>query len=324
VTRPGPVGLIAVLVLACGAVPADAAIWAGSTAAAGLDLPAGALAAVGGGAAAGLVDDAAAVLVNPARLGAAGPASIGATWIAWPGGVSDSQLAGAMRLAGFGTGGLHLRVTSVDVPATIENGDGTFGSQQGSIPYRVLAGTVGFAPDLSGLTAGMAYPLAAGGAVQVVHRELDSHAVTGFGGTAGVTLGVAAGVTVHLLARDLGTTDGVAWPMTFAAGGTFVLADAWLMGDRLAAGGSAEWSKDTGAGGSALIEYGLGWNGMLAALRVGEKLTLAREASVLPSAGLVLRVSRVSLEMGVVPFGPFGSAQIVTLGYSQEPPAGLH
>lgn len=295
--------------------PVAAATWAGSTAAAGLDLPFGALSAVAGGAAAGLVDDATAVVVDPARLGAAGPAGVAASWTSWPGGVTDSQVAGALRFPGVGTGGVHLRATSVDVPATIENGDGSFGSQQGSASFGVLAATAGFAPDLSAVTAGFAYPLEAGAAVEVVHRDLDNHPVTGFGGTAGVTLGVATGVTVHCLARDLGTTDGVAWPMTFAAGGTFILPDAWLLGDRFAAAGSAEWSRENGAGGSAFLEYGLGWNGMLAAFRVGERLTLARAASVLPSAGLVLRVSRVSLEMGVVPFGPFGTAQVVSLSY---------
>jgi hypothetical protein len=132
---------------------------------------------------------------------------------------------------------------------------------------------------------------------------------------------VAPAVTVHLAGRHLGTSDGVAWPMTLAAGASWVLPDTWLLGGRLAASGSAEWSHETGPGGAAAVEYGLSWNGMEAALRAGERVTLARSASVIPSGGLLLRVARVALEIGVMPFGQLGTAQVVSLSYAQEPPA---
>jgi len=304
--------------LVCAAC-ARADVWAGSTATSGLDLPASALVAVAGTAAAGLVSDASAVLVNPARLAATGRAGVAATYTAWPAGVTDGGVAAVLQWPGMGTGGVALRALSADVPVA-PDGDGLFEPGTGTTPYRVVEGALGLSPDLTNLSADLPFPVEAGAALLMKHQDLAGRPVTGVGATVSLTLRVSPAVSLHAAGRDLGTTRGVVWPMTGSAGITWTKIDAWLDGDRMVVAGSGEFSRETGAGGGAVVEYGLARSGMGAALRVGEHLTLARSASVLPSAGLVLRVAGVTLELAVMPFGTLGTAQIVSLSYTGESP----
>ncbi len=314
-------GLAAALLLAGQARSAD---FAGGSDAWEQDLPRGALEAVGGAAAAAFAEDAAAATLNPAGLARVHRSSLVAGFARLPLGLSDGQVAGAIRVGGAGTLAAAARMLRADVAGAIEDVAGGYAGPGESAGLRTVVASAAWAPDLAEATAGLPVRLEAGVGVEVARRELAGEADTGGGGSLGVTARWREGIGAFARVRDLGWTDGGPWPLTVAAGGSWARSDLTGRGDRVRCAVAGVWGRERGMGGAALVELGIEGERFGVAARVGYEAGTVEHISPLPAFGLMLRAVHLTLDAGWRPLGAFGWATSLTIGWSSgEDDAGI-
>ena len=88
--------------------------------------------------------------------------------------------------------------------------------------------------------------------------------------------------------------------------------------DRLRGAVEAFWSREAGVGGAVGVEYAMRWAALEAAVRAGYRYGTEEFASLLPTAGLAIRIKHLSLEVGVAPMGHLGVAQILSVSYQER------
>lgn len=294
-----------------------AAGYAGASEASELEMPGSALAVVAGSATGGLSRDALAVGENPARIGETPGGGASATYALHPGGLSDSQIAACLARGPAGAFGASLRLVQASVPLTLEDGAGAYGGTRGDVTCQTVAGTVGWAPDLSGAADVLGAAVRAGVSVTCLRREVGGQSASGGGAGAGIVVPCGAGVDAFAVVRNVGWTGPRVWPAAVAAGAALDRADLLPAGAVLRAALAGAWSRERGGSAAGGVELGFGGEGMGAALRAGYEIGTVRSISAWPSGGLVIRVAGLSVEVGIGFLGGLGLERIVTLSYRE-------
>lgn len=307
---------LAAAVLAAEAVAGDGA---GRSGAWELDLPRGTLEAVGGAAAAPVAEGAAATTINPARLAGADRGSLVAGYTRLPLGLSDGQLAGAVGLGAAGALGGALRVLRAEVSGSLEDATGGYGGPGEPVRVQTVIGSAAWAPDLSRFDGALPAKVRAGVGLELARRAIAGPVTSGLGGSVAITAEWPDDLTGFAQARNIGWTDGVPWPVTVAAGGSWTRNGLLAAGDRLRAAVAGTWGPEGGAGGAVLVEFGASGERFGASARIGWRGSAVSSASLLPAAGFTLRASHLTLDAAWAPLGPFGWSTSLGLGWTTGP-----
>jgi hypothetical protein len=214
-----------------------------------------------------------------------------------------------------------IRMVRAEVDATTENPDGTYGSTTGSYSYQTIHGLLAWASDLELLGVFLPAPLRVGCALSFVQRDVADQSSLGAGVNAGGSMRVAKSCELYAAGRNAGTLRGASLPSSSSLGAVMRFAGMCLDGDRLSVAAEASFSGESGAGGAVAAEYALGWAEVETALRAGYSLSGGgTPAGSLPTAGLAVRISSISLEVGVASLGKLGVAQVISLSYQDWRP----